>query len=132
MRLHHLLITGILCAPAGMPPALAASDPPLWGAMQPIAPPANLGPIGNGRRVWLKLNCGGCHGDNASGGMGPNIQHAEAGDVAEAMWGDATEGGMRSFSAYATAADAQNIAAYLRSIGTASEQKWTDWWRRVP
>ena len=131
MRLHHLLIIGALCAPGALHPAQAA-DPPLWGSMAPIAKPANLGPIGNGRRVWLKLNCGGCHGDNASGGMGPNIQGAEAGDVSEAMQGDATEGGMRSFAAYATTADAMNIAAYLRSIGTPSEPKWADWWNPVP
>lgn len=131
MRLRPLLILGALCTPIALHPAQAA-DPPLWGNMAPIAKPANLGPVGNGRRVWLKLNCGGCHGDNASGGMGPNIQHAEAGDVAEALQGDAAEGGMRSFAAYATTTDAMNIAAYLNSIGTPSEPKWVDWWNPLP
>jgi len=132
MRLRHLLLASILSVPLALDAAQAA-DPPLWGSMAPIAKPANLGPVGNGRRVWLKLNCGGCHGDNASGGMGPNIQGAEAGDVAEAMLqGDAAEGGMRSFATYATTTDAMNIAAYLNSIGTAAEPKWVDWWKSVP
>lgn len=101
-------------------------------ALAQAAGAADLGPVGEGRRAWLKLNCYGCHGNNAAGGMGPNIQHAEAGDVGEAMWGDAMEGGMRSFSGYATTKDANNIAAYLATIGGAKEPKWLDWWKPVP
>jgi hypothetical protein len=64
--------------------------------------------------------------------MGPNIRGAEAGDVAEAMSGDAMEGGMRSFNAYASSTDAANIAAYLQSIGTSREPTWLDWWNPTP
>jgi mono/diheme cytochrome c family protein len=92
----------------------------------------DLGPIGDGRRAWLKLNCYGCHGNNAGGGMGPNIRGAESGDVKEAMSGDAMEGGMRSFNKYASSTDAANISAYLRSIGTSKEPKWLDWWNPTP
>jgi mono/diheme cytochrome c family protein len=88
--------------------------------------------VTEGRRAWLKLNCYGCHGNNAAGGMGPNIQHGEFGDVSEAMRGDAREGGMRSFTGIAKSNDAANIAAYLATIGTASEPKWLDWWNPVP
>jgi mono/diheme cytochrome c family protein len=102
------------------------------GTLAPVAGFATLDPVNEGRRAWLKYNCYGCHGNNAAGGMGPNIQGAEAGDVGEAMNGDATEGGMRSFSGIATSTDAANIAAYLQSIGTPQEPTWLDWWNPVP
>jgi len=93
---------------------------------------AQLNAAGEGRRAWLKLNCYGCHGNNGAGGMGPNIQHGEFGDVSEAMRGDAREGGMRSFTGIAKSNDAANIAAYLATIGTAREPKWFDWWNPKP
>lgn len=93
---------------------------------------AQLSPVQEGRRAWLSLNCYGCHGNNGGGGMGPNIQHAERGDISEAMNGDDTEGGMRSFAGIAKAADPGNIAAYLATIGTAREPTWLDWWKPVP
>lgn len=101
-------------------------------ALAPVTGFAQLDSVGEGRRVWLKYNCYGCHGNNAAGGMGPNIQHAEKGDVTEAMNGDAREGGMRSFAGIAKPKDAANIAAYLATIGTAKEPKWLDWWNPIP
>jgi cytochrome c551 len=97
------------------------------------APAHALDTVGEGRRAWLRFNCYGCHGGNGAGGMGPNIQHAETGDINEAMWGDAREGGMRSFAGTgATTTDAANIAAYLATIGTSREPKWLEWWKSVP
>lgn len=101
-------------------------------ALAPATGHAQLNPAGEGRRAWLKLNCYGCHGNNGAGGMGPNIQHAEAGDVTEAMNGDASEGGMRSFKGIYAKADPGNIAAYLATIGTKNEPKWLDWWNPIP
>lgn len=81
-----------------------------------------------GRKAWLSLNCYGCHGASAGGGMGPNIRHKELGDVSQAMNGDAKEGGMRSYKGIASATDPANIAAYLATIGTTAEPTWVDWW----
>jgi mono/diheme cytochrome c family protein len=115
-----------------MTAAAAPAAPP----MRIYHPPAgfpSLGPIGDGRRAWLEYNCYGCHGDNASGGMGPNIQGAEAGDVTEAvLHGDAKEGGMRSFKGIVTAKQVKTIVAYLKSIGTPKEPTWLDWWNDYP
>lgn len=85
----------------------------------------------NGRRAYLKFNCYGCHGMGAAGGMGPNIVRAEAGDVSEAVM-QGEEGGMPSYRRIATANDVTNLAAYLRSIGTAREPKFNDWWVATP
>lgn len=92
---------------------------------------ATLSPAGEGRRLFLELNCYSCHGMSAQGGMGPNIQHAESGDVSEALI-EGEDSGMRSFSGYVTTTDINNITAYLQSIGTSSEPKFNDWWVPVP
>lgn len=90
-----------------------------------------LSAAGEGRRTFLKLNCYGCHGGNGGGGMAVNIQHAESGDVREAVM-QGEERGMPSFRKYVTSADITNLTAYLRSIGGASEPKFWDWWVSVP
>lgn len=104
----------------------------LAATLAPAVGHAQLNAAGEGRRAWLRLNCYGCHGNNAAGGMGPNIQHSEFGDVREAMAGDAREGGMRSFTGIAQSNDAANIAAYLATIGTAQEPTFFDWWKARP
>ena len=95
----------------------------------PVAPPLNS--AGEGRRQYLELNCYSCHGMRAQGGMGPNIVHAEAGDVREAVW-QGEDSGMISFKHYANKVDLKNLAAYLKSIGTAKEPRFNDWWLPNP
>ncbi len=131
MRMTSLVIAAALALATAIPVANAADlAARRYGLTGPLP---NLGPVGNGRRVWLKLNCYSCHGNNGGGGEGPNVQHAEAGDVASAMLhGDAAEGGMRSFAQYANQTDAKNVSAYLKSIGTKNEPVWLDWWNAHP
>jgi mono/diheme cytochrome c family protein len=91
-----------------------------------------------GRVDWFKWNCVGCHGDNAKGGMGPNIVGTEYGDLYEAvLQGDAREGGMINFSSLPssirpTTNDLTDIAAYLASIGKPGEPKFVVWWTTPP
>lgn len=87
--------------------------------------------VTEGRRAWLSLNCAGCHGDQAGGGMGPNVRHAGTGDVLEAMNGDAREGGMRSFAGLYKSTDPANIAAFLSVAGSKGAPTWVDWWNPV-
>ncbi len=100
--------------------------------LEPVATAtAPLSPAGEGRRTFLQLNCYGCHGMFAAGGMGPNIVGTERNDVREAvMRGE--DGGMPSYKAYATDTDITNLTAYLRSIGSGSEPVFMDWWKKVP
>jgi mono/diheme cytochrome c family protein len=88
----------------------------------------NLGPAGNGRRLWVEYNCYLCHGSNGGGQFGPNIQQAESGDVSEAVTQGIPEAGMPSYGKYVTKTDITNLTAYLNSVGTANEPKWWDWW----
>ncbi|MFO1341242.1 MAG: cytochrome c [Burkholderiaceae bacterium] len=92
---------------------------------------APLTRAGEGRRLFLKLNCYSCHGMFATGGMGPNIVHADELAVRNAVL-NGREGGMRSFADYVTDKDVKRLAAYLKSIGTAKEPTFKDWWIDVP
>ncbi|WP_034410963.1 c-type cytochrome [Derxia gummosa] len=122
--LHRIgagIAASALCLLAGLGQTSAA-EPSVQG---------KLSAAGEGRRLYLKLNCYACHGMGGTGGMGPNIVHAERGDVAEAVL-RGEDGGMRSYKGYVTAADISNLAAYLRSIGSATEPKFNDWWEALP
>ncbi|MBN8488519.1 MAG: cytochrome c [Burkholderiales bacterium] len=90
-----------------------------------------LDAAGEGRRLFLKLNCYGCHGMYAGGGMGPNIVNAERNDVNEVLMRGSFRG-MRSYRDFVTDTDITNIAAYLQSIGTPNEPTFKDWWKKNP
>ena len=79
-----------------------------------------------GRWIWLKNNCAGCHGDNAKGGMGPNIQFKEIGNVKDAVTGGA--GGMTPYPNITTT-DMTMLTIYLNSFGKAGEPKFICWWK---
>lgn len=113
------------CAAEPRPSAAAA---PTAAAAAPTLPPA-----GEGRRLYVKLNCSGCHGARAAGGgMGPNIVGKEAHDVFEKMQ-TGESAGMPAYPAeYVTTGNAAYLGAYLLSIGTPSEPKFVDWWVPVP
>jgi cytochrome c551 len=91
-----------------------------------------LGPIEEGRRVYLRENCYGCHGGRGGGGMGPNFRsdRPDADDVGEVVRQGAEEG-MPAFPQL-TDQDIQNLSAYLRSLRTSAEPTFTHWWEPVP
>ena len=86
---------------------------------------ATLASSGNasddGRRAYNRLNCISCHGQDGSGGMGPNIKGAGS-DVAEAVNG---EGAMPSFAGFLCPNDVTDLEAYLGS--TTKTVKYLDW-----
>lgn len=86
-----------------------------------------LSPAGEGRRIWLKYNCYGCHGMRAEGGMAENVQR-EGASIAR----EGSDEGMPSYAKYLTEGDVKNIEAYLRSIGTTGEPTFTHWWEPIP
>jgi cytochrome c551 len=88
-----------------------------------------LAPAGEGRRVFLRENCYGCHGGRAGGGMGPNLRGG-ADDVKDAVQ-EGLEGGMPAFPQLSRL-DIDNLEAYFRSIRTPGEPTFTHWWEAVP
>lgn len=117
-----LLSLPVLAAEAG-PQATTA------GALAPLGGPLSM--PGEGRRLFLKLNCYSCHGMGATGGMGPNIVGRDVDTVRSAVLGG-REGGMPSFAAYVDDKDIRRIARYLGSIGTDKEPFFNDWWVPIP
>jgi mono/diheme cytochrome c family protein len=112
-------------------PAAAETARPAAAAESAPPPGGPLSMAGEGRRLFLKLNCYSCHGMGATGGMGPNIVHEERDDVREAVL-NGMEGGMPSFAAYVDEKDIRRLAAYLKSIGTDKEPFFNDWWVPLP
>jgi len=87
--------------------------------------------VTEGRRLFLALNCYGCHGANAAGAIGPPIAGASRAAVEfNVLNGNA--GGMPSFDRYVNEADITRLTDYLDSIGTAHEPLFVDWWKRNP
>ncbi len=117
--------------------AVAAPPAPATTVPAPVCYPTaalglpSLGPVGDGRRAYLANNCAGCHGGNGAGGMGPNVQNASAALV-NTFISNGSPYGMISYAHCLTQTDANNMAAYFASVGTASEPTWSDWWNITP
>jgi cytochrome c551 len=83
----------------------------------------------NGRRLFLKMNCYGCHGGRCGGGMCPSLRD---GDFDENAIRDGTESGMPSFENLLTDEEIDDLAAYIESMRTDREPTFTHWWEPVP
>jgi len=85
-----------------------------------------------GRRVFLRENCYGCHGGRAGGGMGPNFRddRPTADDVENAVE-NGLPGGMPAFHNLKDQ-DIRNLVAYINSLRTPAEPTFTHWWEPVP
>jgi cytochrome c551 len=102
------------------------------GMLLSVTVASALGPAEEGRRVYLRENCYGCHGGRAGGGMGPQFRsdRPDAGDVGEVVRkGDG--GGMPAYP-HLTAQDISNLSAYFRTLRTKAEPTFTHWWEAVP
>jgi len=75
----------------------------------------------DGRRAYNRLNCVSCHGQDGSGGMGPDIRGGGE-NVAEAVNGD---GAMPSYAGFLCPNDVIDLQAYLGSIS--QTVKYLDW-----
>ena len=93
---------------------------------------AALGPAEEGRRVFLRENCYGCHGGRSGGGMGPNLRSDRPDDdeVKEAVR-EGKRGGMPAFPNLSSE-DIKNLAAYFKTLRTRAEPTFTHWWEAVP
>jgi mono/diheme cytochrome c family protein len=91
-----------------------------------------LGPAEEGRRVYMRENCYGCHGGRSGGGMGPQFrsERPDAGDISETL--RKGEGGGMPAYPHLTAQDASDLSAYFRTLRTAAEPVFTHWWEPVP
>ncbi len=70
------------------------------------------GNASNGKTLYSSLGCIGCHGSDATGGIGPNIQ-GDSADHIEAMAGTGPMAGVS-----VTSQEAADLAAYLATVET--------------
>jgi mono/diheme cytochrome c family protein len=93
------------------------------------------GTAAEGRKLWLRLNCAGCHGAHDEGGMAPSIRD-KAGSVSGAVLSGRTAG-MPSYKGRVTTTDINRLVAYLRSLCNpdptcTGEPRFTHWWESPP
>ncbi len=87
--------------------------------------------IAQGKQIWFKMSCYGCHGTMGGGGMGPNLTDAEwkyGGDDTSVFttikWG--RPGGMPAWGSKLSDDDIYHVMAYVRSLykGDAAHIVW--------
>jgi len=129
----------------------ACGQAPPHGAVSAAAPPATtaVGPIpgnpdasggnaqanpyqndrtaqGEGRQLFVRFNCSGCHGGHAGGGMGPSLRDADwiYGGRDDQIFSSIVEGrahGMPSWQRNLTNDQAWKLTAYIKTLGTRNE-----------
>ena len=85
-----------------------------------------------GRRIFLRENCYGCHGGRAGGGMCPSLREdrPDEDDVRRVVR-NGTPSGMPRFPEL-TEEDIRNLAAYFDTLRSDEEPVFTHWWEPVP
>jgi len=136
-----VLSTALAAAACGRTPphgGATAAPPPSITPVGPIPGPsvANPGPanpyannrtaMGEGRQLFVRFNCSGCHGGRAGGGMGPSLRDQDwiygSGDAQ--IFSSIVEGrahGMPSWQSQLTADQAWKLVTYIKSLRTRNE-----------
>lgn len=99
----------------GQAPAVAAAANPYAGHPEAVA---------EGKALFVRMNCAGCHGYEAKGGMGPNLQDGywRYGGAPVSLFKSIYEGrpqGMPAWNPALPPDDIWKLVAYLESLGGA-------------
>jgi cytochrome c oxidase cbb3-type subunit 3 len=122
-------------AVAGAPPAAVGSgiDTPVGplpgpGEIQQVSNPYETDAVAlaEGRRLFVRMNCSGCHGGHAGGGMGPSLRDKDwiYGSSAARIHDSIVEGRAHGMPTWGTKLPDEQIwklTAYIQSLGTAAE-----------
>jgi cytochrome c oxidase cbb3-type subunit 3 len=81
---------------------------------------------GEGRQLFIRFNCSGCHGGRAGGGMGPSLRDVDwlYGSTDAQIFSSIVEGrahGMPSWQTRITADQGWKLVAYIKSLRTRNE-----------
>jgi cytochrome c oxidase cbb3-type subunit III len=126
---------------SGHPPGDTAAGgalPPMFTAVGPVPGPAENPPrrrnpyrddraaMAEGRRLFVRYNCSGCHGGRAGGGMGPSLRDPvwRYGDSDPQIFSTITEGRDQGMPAWGTKVPEDQIwklVAYVQSLRTPNE-----------
>ncbi len=116
--------------PAADTSALKATPKPAPGSLKnPYTGKQDA--IAEGKQIWFRMSCYGCHGTMGGGGMGPNLTDAEwryGGDDTSVFttikWG--RPGGMPAWGTKLSDDDIFKVMSYVRSLykGDAAHIVW--------
>ena len=118
--------------------AAAGASPPLPAAVGPVPGPGDVrnpraNPFGEdavavqeGRHLFVQMNCSGCHGGRAGGGMGPSLRdrdwlYGSRDDQVFATIAEGRANGMPAWGARLPADEIWKIVAYVKSLRTDRE-----------
>ena len=97
------------------------------GLVSVVPNPADgqTGAINRGKHLFVRMNCAGCHGYDAKGGMGPDLtdRYWRYGGSPVAIYESIIEGrpqGMPAWSAAVPSEQVWDIVAYIETLGGAS------------
>ena len=131
-------IAGAACDLTRGTAAPNASPPPMVVNVGPIPGPGEPHPIkqnpyasdkiamGQGRQLFTRMNCAGCHGDHGGGGMGPSLRDVDwlYGSTDAQIFSSIAEGrahGMPSWGVKMNDDDIWKIVAYVKSFRTRND-----------
>jgi len=82
--------------------------------------------MGEGRQLFVRFNCSGCHGGRAGGGMGPSLRDVDwlYGNSDAQLFSSIAEGrahGMPSWEPRMTADQIWKLVTYIKSLRTRNE-----------
>jgi len=132
-----------MAAACGPPPpsggtTAPSSPPPMFTAVGPIPGPAtdveraanpyaeDRTAMGEGRQLFIRFNCSGCHGGRAGGGMGPSLRDADwmYGSLDAQVFSTIAEGrahGMPSWQRRLTDDQIWKLVTYIKALRTRNE-----------
>ncbi len=118
-------------ATEGAPPVTGVTIGPVPGPGMPAAPMAS--PVSadaatrmEGRQLFTRYNCAGCHGEHAGGGMGPSLRDSawiHGGEPAQ-IFASIAEGRPHGMPAWGTKLPEQQVwtlVTYIQSLRTRGE-----------
>jgi cytochrome c551 len=105
----------------------------VWLGIELSCATARDGSPFEGRRVFLRENCYGCHGGRGGGGMGPNLRdHRPNDETIRRVVQNGTPTGMPPYGQRVKDVEIQNLIAYIRRLRNNDEPTFTHWWEPVP
>ncbi len=118
-------------AAAAGPPASYTIVGPVPGPPREIRRPTNpyassVAAMQEGRTLFVRMNCVGCHGGRAGGGMGPSLRDIDwiYGQTDAQIYSSIVEGrahGMPSWGTLLTDDQVWKLVAYVKSLRTPDE-----------
>jgi len=118
-------------APNAAPPPMITNVGPIPGPRDDRPPRENpyrndKVAMGQGRQLFTRMNCAGCHGDHGGGGMGPSLRDIDwmYGAADAQVFSSIAEGrghGMPSWGVKLNDDDIWKLVAYIKSFRTRDE-----------